>query len=220
MLKSNELVSECCGGEPYLSLDHSLGEDPWGRCSDCNQWSMFEDRTEWDEDYIAELPSNNTGPTGQPVTIPQSYSDKDRLAEIAKNNSIDFPEKFDPKIISWVTDRIAITSRQGVAQALSDGHFVINTAEEINNDAHVKKAVKPGSGTVLHVLNAILNVIDNVLYTTNQKVVVHCAMGMERSVLSVVWYLANTNGMTLESALNLVQSKRPIAMNRLNWIAG
>ena len=58
----------------------------------------------------------------------------------------------------------------------------------------------------------------NVLATTDQKVVVHCAMGMERSVLSVVWFMANTWGMDLGNALAKVQEKRPIALNRLVWI--
>jgi hypothetical protein len=41
---------------------------------------------------------------------------------------------------------------------------------------------------------------------------------MERSVLAVVWFMANTWGMTLENALAKVQEKRPIALDRLSWI--
>jgi len=147
-------------------------------------------------------------------------SDAERMVDvgIACGIAPEVYNKFQPSTISWITDRIAVTSRDGVDQALSEGHFVINTADEINNNAQVKIAVDAGSGNVLSQLNSIYKVMDTVLTGSTQNVVVHCAMGMERSVLSVVWYLANKNNMTLKRSLGLVQSKRAIAQDRLSWI--
>ena len=53
-----------------------------------------------------------------------------------------------------------------------------------------------------------------------REVVVHCAMGMERSVLSVVWYLHLDTGMTIDEAYDMVFAARPIAVDRRHWIDG
>ena len=53
-----------------------------------------------------------------------------------------------------------------------------------------------------------------------REVVVHCAMGMERSVLSVVWYLHVDAGMTVDEAYDMVFEARPIACDRRHWIDG
>lgn len=205
MLNTTTQISECCEA-PVLG---DIVKE-WGLCSHCHDWTPFEE---------AEIAVQE-----EAYTIPKAATDKERLEVIAPKCGYSDEEygkvvKFDPRTISWIADRIAVTSREGVAQALEDGHFVINTAEEIVNQAHVKIPVKVGSGQVMHQLNSILGVMDKVMTTTNQKIVVHCAMGMERSVLAVVWFMANTWGMTLEQALNQVKEHRPIAMNRLNWIA-
>tara|TARA_B100001123_G_scaffold439647_1_gene576928 strand:+ start:815 stop:1417 length:603 start_codon:yes stop_codon:yes gene_type:complete len=149
-------------------------------------------------------------------------SSSDRLKEFGPNCGLSehVIQNFDPASISWVTDRIGITAEDGVAQALHEGYFVINVAREISNDAQVKQPVQYGSGRVVHNLIGISNILDNVLKTTDQKVVVHCAMGMERSVLTVVWYMATKLGLTLDQALKQVKKARPIALNRLTWILG
>ena len=206
-------LSTCCDAKSLGEVAHQgSGEGGWGICSQCHDWSMFEVDTfdEFDE------PEYHV-----PFTIPPTATDAQRLRTIGPQCDLPTPivDNFQPKIISWVTPRIGVTSRDGVPQALEDGHFVINTAEEQVNKAHVKIAVKVGSGHVLEQLNQIKVIMDNVLTTTDQKIVVHCAMGMERSVLAVVWFMANTWGMTLENALAKVQEKRPIALNRLSWIA-
>ena len=207
------MLSTCCDAKSLGEVAHQgSGEGGWGICSLCHDWSMFEEDTfdEWD------TPEIHT-----PITIPPTATDAQRLRTIGPQCDLPTPivDNFQPKIISWVTPRIGVTSRDGVPQALEDGHFVINTAEEQHNKAHVKIAVKVGSGHVLEQLNHIKVIMDNVLTTTDQKIVVHCAMGMERSVLAVVWFMANTWGMTLETALAKVQEKRPIALDRLSWIA-
>ena len=53
---------------------------------------------------------------------------------------------------------------------------------------------------------------------TDKKVVVHCAMGIERSVLSVVWYLHKYHSMTINEAYDTVGNARPIAADRQCWI--
>ena len=212
-------VSTCCDAK---SLGEVVGHEDftWGICSQCHDWTMFDIDTshdnldEWDEDELYKI--HNV-----PITTPTMLNDTQRLRDIGPKcnlpNSI--VANFEPKIISWITPQIGITSRDGVLQALEDGHFVINTAIEQTNKAHIKIPVEAGSGQVLHQLNQIKDIMNNVLTTTDQKIVVHCAMGMERSVLAVVWFMANTWGMTLETALAKIQEKRPIALNRLSWIA-
>jgi len=202
-------ISNCCDGK-------SLGEivDDWGICSICHDWTVFSDSDLTTEDFpdVPEKP--------EPFMASQAETDKERLYSIGLKCNIpkDVVEHFNPRTISWITSRIGVTSRDGVLQALEDGHFVINTAGEITNEAHVKIPVLINTGMVLHQLIDIANVMEKVMTTSDQKVVVHCAMGMERSVLGVVWYLATKQGMSLQRALKLVQEHRPIAQDRLNWI--
>jgi len=204
-------LSNCCDAKPLGEVIEQGAMD-WGICSKCHDWTMF-DIDIFDEAEEAKLYA--------PITIPSTATDAQRLHTIGPQCNLPTPivDNFQPKIISWITSRIGVTSRDGVPQALEDGHFVINTAAEQFNVAHVKIPVVAGSGHVLEQLNRIKMIMDNVLTTTDQKVVVHCAMGMERSVLAVVWFMANKWGMTLETALAKVQEKRPIALDRLSWIS-
>jgi len=213
------LLSTCCETT-------SIGEtaEGIGICGRCNDTVSFEEGEEIELDTELENEYSwqqyiNQRPTTAPFTA-KPVSDAQRMVDvgIACGIAPEVYNKFQPSTISWITDRIAVTSRDGVDQALSEGHFVINTADEINNNAQVKIAVDAGSGNVLSQLNSIYKVMDTVLTGSTQNVVVHCAMGMERSVLSVVWYLANKNNMTLKRSLGLVQSKRAIAQDRLSWI--
>ena len=103
-------------------------------------------------------------------------------------------------------------------QALADGHFVINTAKEIQNNAQVKMQVEPGSGQVLNSLNSIAELTTRVLSTTNQKVVFHCAMGMERSVLACIWFMASQWRMRIDQSLAQIKKHRPIVLDRTDWI--
>jgi hypothetical protein len=43
---------------------------------------------------------------------------------------------------------------------------------------------------------------------------------MERSVLSVVWYLHADAEMTIDEAYDMVFEARPIAVDRRHWIQG
>lgn len=202
-------ISNCCDAQVL-----GVTVDDWGICSICHDWTVFSFSDLTDEDF-PDVPTKS-----EPFMVSQAETDKERLSSIGPKCNIpqDVVEHFNPRTISWVTSRIGVTSRDGVLQALEDGHFVINTAKEILNKAHVKIPVEINTGLVLHQLTDIANVMEKVLATSDQKVVVHCAMGMERSVLGIVWYLATKQGMTLQRALELVQEHRPIAQDRLNWI--
>lgn len=46
---------------------------------------------------------------------------------------------------------------------------------------------------------------------------VHCMAGVERSPLTIVWYLMS-KGMTIDDAYKLVKSKRPQVEDRRQWL--
>jgi hypothetical protein len=50
------------------------------------------------------------------------------------------------------------------------------------------------------------------------SVLVHCAYGVERSPLTVVWYLMAYHGMSLNKAYKLVMSKRKEVEDRRHWL--
>ena len=155
---------------------------------------------------------------GEPERNRYRNSSRDRLADMAWLFPGENLDGFDPASIGWVNELIGITARDGVQSALDEGHFVINVADEINNQAQVKIAVEPGSGQVLGCLNDISQLIHEVLQQGDRKVVVHCAMGMERSVLAVVWYLNQVEDRSIDDAYELVRAVRPIALDRREWI--
>jgi len=180
--------------------------------------------TETDElaEFEQELRMAEMEATHEPYRYSKHIpSSKERLNFIGPKCGIkdDVIANFDPSIISWVGERIGITAEDGVKQALADGHFVINVAGEINNEAQAKITIEAGNGRVIHDLTAVADTMETVFNTTNQKIVVHCAMGMERSVLAVVWFMATKWRMQLHQALKHIQTKRPIALNRLDWIS-
>lgn len=50
------------------------------------------------------------------------------------------------------------------------------------------------------------------------RVLVHCAYGVERSPLTVVWYLMRHQGMNLSEAYKVVLERRPEAQYRGTWL--
>ena len=130
------------------------------------------------------------------------------------------PDDFDPDEISWVTPDVAVTDREGGVEAKEQGHFVICVAGEMPDMGHVYIPVEPhfGPDETLTTLDRIADLTHWVVTNTEKKVVVHCAMGMERSVLSVVWYLHQYEDMTLDEAYDTVGVARPIAADRRYWI--
>ena len=227
-------LSQCCESTPNGEIDY-IDDLDFGHCSKCGEWSFFEEFENNDKSVQGELKLDDvkeetveeeTVEVTKAVKPPFTYvpthtvTSADTLKRIGPTCRLDADvyNNFDPKLISWVEERIGITARDGVPQALADGHFVINVADEIHNNAQVKIPVEIGTGMVIHRLNEIADVMEKVFSTTNQKVVVHCAMGMERSVLAVVYFMASKWRMQLQQALKHIQSKRPIALDRLHWI--
>lgn len=55
--------------------------------------------------------------------------------------------------------------------------------------------------------------------TRGERVLVHCAYGVERSPLTVVWYLMRHQQMTLSEAYKVVLERRPEAQYRGGWLS-
>ena len=130
------------------------------------------------------------------------------------------PSSFDPKQISWVTDDLAITNKEGGSLASSENLFVINVAGEIMNpncDEHIPINPYNGPEKTRRAVTKVARIINKEL-VEGKQVVVHCAMGMERSVLCVVWYLNQYCDMAIDDAYDLVRTSRPIAVDRRHWI--
>ena len=68
-------------------------------------------------------------------------SPKDRLPFIKQWSSFDVPDDFDPDEISQVTDRLGIADLTGSFRAANEGHYVINTAGEIESPSNLKQVV-------------------------------------------------------------------------------
>ncbi|MCH2466069.1 MAG: dual specificity protein phosphatase family protein, partial [Gemmatimonadetes bacterium] len=102
-----------------------------------------------------------------------------------------------------------------------EGYFVINVAEEIINDAHACIPIDPYVEDVerqRETVDLVSDTIQRELGHTGRKVVVHCHMGMERSVLAVAWWLHSYKNMSLDEAYELIRQKRPVALDRREWI--
>ena len=145
---------------------------------------------------------------------------QEQLNEISRYYPI--PTDFDVDTISWVTVDVAITFVGGAEEALlHEGCFVINVAEEIFNDADACIPIDHHSENEerqRETVDLVSDTIQRELRHNGRKVVVHCHMGMERSVLAVVWWLHSYKNMSLDDAYGLISQKRPIALDRREWI--
>ena len=151
------------------------------------------------------------------------------------------PTNFKVSEISWVIPKngdrdsiaaVGITSVDGVGEALREGCLVINVAEEIQSDAHAHIVIQPYTAEEnyktygyeeefyerqLTQVGLVASLIDDSRYK-GRSVVVHCHMGMERSVLAVAWYLHTYCELTLSEAFEKIRVSRPIAQDRREWI--
>jgi hypothetical protein len=161
------------------------------------------------------------------VTTPRKFipnvSSKERfersLKKLVEEQGRIIPDDFDIDEIHWVTDRIGITDYEGCTEAVIRGYFTINVAGEIQSSAEFEADINPGSGTVKKDLTELAALMDQVLKDNDQaKIVVHCAMGMERSPLTVVWYLHTKLGKTLDEAYDIVMNARASVVDRRSWI--
>jgi len=135
----------------------------------------------------------------------------------------EIPDDFDPHDISWVAPNLGVTGAEGAEEAIEKSNFVINVARELNNGATVKMPIVPvawGYDEGADVLTTLESIVDTMemAMDAGQKVVVHCSMGMERSILATVWYLVRNKRMSLDNAYGFVRSIRPIATDRREWL--
>jgi len=160
---------------------------------------------------------------------PQRYDDlhnstKYRIKhDLAKYLERPVPDDFDPDEISWVINRLGITDWEGALEASLTGCYVINVAPELErmeeNDITLPLNGNTNKQIVMS-LDRIANTIHNKLHESPEsKVVIHCAMGMERAPLSVIWYLHKYHKLSLEAAHDKVVAVRPIVLNCLQWVA-
>jgi len=160
-----------------------------------------------------------------PTRHDYSTDSRDRIAGLKHMVGHEIPDSFDPHEISWVLPNLGVTGAEGAENAIKQGYFTINVAGELGLDATVKMPIEPNNAvwgfkktsTVLTMLEQIVNTMEMAM-ATDQKVVVNCSMGMERSVLAAVWYLVRNKGMSLDNAYNFVRSVRPIATDRREWL--
>lgn len=133
------------------------------------------------------------------------------------------PEDFDPDEISWVTPNLGVTDWEGAEEAQLTGCYVINVAPElrtVTNDFDDITIDFENFGAGLQIaLERCANHIHNKLVENpNIRIVVHCAMGMERSPLAIVWYLHRHQKLGLDDAYRKLVEARPIVLDRRGWI--
>ena len=133
-------------------------------------------------------------------------------------------DDFNLDTISWITPRLAVTDVHGACRVFGeDDYYVINTAREVSTPCDYKLAVAPfrdQPAAVRAVLDTLAKVIHEQIETTKNSVVVHCFAGIERSVLTCVWYLCKHHGMSMDEAYNTVTKVRPVALDRREWASG
>jgi len=122
--------------------------------------------------------------------------------------------------IHWVTPRIGITDYEGCSEAVIKGYVVINVAGELDSSAQIQADIDPEKGACRSDLDHLADLINKILTESDDdnKIVVHCAMGMERSPLTVVWYLHKYQNQTLDKAYQIVKSARESTVDRRSWI--
>lgn len=137
----------------------------------------------------------------------------------------DIPVDFDPDELSWVTIRLGITDWEGAMEAHLTNCYVINVAAEVKSITKefddITIDLFESGGIAISQLDKCADHINSQLTKNPEtRVIVHCAMGMERSALAIVWYLHRYTKVSLDDAYQQVFKARPVAIDRRNWIEG
>jgi len=128
-------------------------------------------------------------------------------------------DEFNIDDIHWINNRIGITDYEGCSEAVLKGYVVINVAGELDSSAQIQADINPNKGSCRSDLDELAALINKILTESDEaKIVVHCAMGMERSPLTVVWYLHKYQDKTLDEAYQIVEAARESTVDRRNWI--
>jgi len=130
----------------------------------------------------------------------------------------DFMSEMDK--VSWVHPYLAISSHTG-ASTVADA-IIINVAEELHTASDVKLPLLPEKGQDATMIR--LDMLGEIIadhINNGEKVVVHCMAGIERSALTVAWFLKNHLMFnTLDKAYGHVKKIRPIVKRRDWWVEG
>ena len=162
-----------------------------------------------------------------PLTLPQLKNSQPSKLRLHGSNGqpglsrmVDqpVPKDFNPDEISWVRPRIGITDWEGACEAIALNHYVVTVAPEISIGSDLTMGLEPYDNNFKNTLNNISNKIGEILDDTDQSVVLHCAMGMERAPIAVVWYLHNNENLSIKDAYKEVTKVRPITCNREQWL--
>ena len=125
---------------------------------------------------------------------------------------------FEPSELSEIVDGLFITSRDGVDAAMMASHFIINVTQngELDTYYDAQISIYPDDRTNIIRLKTLALLIKELL-AANCPVTVHCSMGMERSVLTVAYYLHTEMDMSLDQAYAAIVERRPIAFDLRDW---
>jgi len=121
--------------------------------------------------------------------------------------------------MSQILDNLYLGSLDDALNAPPD--FVIVCVLEYQPPNEPKGAYRfpflEGGLANVKVLDEFADFVDKLL-SEGRKVLVHCAMGIERSPLAVVWYLHKKKGMSIPEAYAFVKSKRNVVADRTVWL--
>jgi Predicted protein-tyrosine phosphatase len=121
--------------------------------------------------------------------------------------------------MSQILDNLYLGSLDDALNAPPD--FVIVCVLEYQPPNEPKGAYRfpflEGGLANVKVLDEFADFVDKLL-SEGRKVLVHCAMGIERSPLAVVWYLHKKKGMSIPEAYAFVKSKRSVVADRTVWL--
>ena len=121
--------------------------------------------------------------------------------------------------MSQILDNLYLGSLDDALNAPPD--FVIVCVLEYQPPNEPKGAYRfpflEGGLANVKVLDEFADFVDKLL-SEGRKVLVHCAMGVERSPLAVVWYLHKKKGMSIPEAYAFVKTKRSVVADRTVWL--
>ena len=119
--------------------------------------------------------------------------------------------KFDGEIICVM---------QELVQALEPEHAywipIIRTNKPINDD-HLIKGQDLKTTALKHQLDLVAKLIHE-LRLAGEDVLVHCMASIERSPLTIVYYLHKYHNINYNQAYDYVKKIHPITQNRLEWL--
>ena len=134
------------------------------------------------------------------------------------------PDTFDPDEISWVTPNLGVTDWEGAEEASLTGCYVINVAPELEgvtdkfDNITIGFSDFGGLGLKIALERCANHIHNKITENPDIRIVVHCAMGMERSPLAIAWYLHRRNRISLDDAYKKLVDARPIVLDRRGWI--